>query len=172
MTFPRRVAVLAALPVVFLVGCGGSGSTGGSTTPTTAGSGSSSTPAADATAPADPTAAEAQVKQNWTTFFDYRTPLATEYTLLEGGQALAPAIHKAQQEQAQTHLKQLVKVKAVEFTSATQATVHYALYNGTHVLLPDSTGTSLLEGGSWLVSKVTFCTLVQLGNGNKPVPSC
>ena len=170
MTLSRRIAVLAALPVVFLAGCGGS-SSGGGTTPTTAGS-QNSTPAADATAPADPAAAEAEVKQNWTTFFNYRTPLATEYTLLEGGQALAPAIRKAQQEKAQTHLKQLVKVKSVEFTSATQATVHYSLYNGTQVLLPDSTGSAVLDGGTWKVSKVTFCTLVQLGNGNKPVPSC
>ena len=167
MTFTRRVALLAALPVVFLAGCGGSSSGGGTTTPTTG-----STPTAEATAPADTAAATAEVKKNWTTFFDYRTPLATEYTLLQGGQAMAPAIRTAQKEQQKTHLKQVVKVQAVDFTSATQATVHYSLYNGKHVLLPNSTGVSVLDGGTWKVSKVTFCTLVQLGNGNKPVQSC
>lgn len=168
----KRLAVIAALPVALVAaGCGG-GSSGGGTTPTTTGSGASSTPAANATAPADVAAATAQVTQNWTTFFNYKTPLATEYTLLEGGQALAPAIHKAQQEQAQTHLKEAVKVKKVTFTSPTQATVLYSLLNGTKVLLADSSGTAVLQDGTWKVSKVTFCTLVQLGNGNKPVKSC
>jgi hypothetical protein len=174
MSTLRRAAVLAALPILLVAaGCGGSSSGGsGSTTPTTTGSAASSAPAAEATAPADVAAASAEVTKNWTTFFNYKTPLATEYTLLQGGQALAPAIHKAQQEQQQTHLKQAVKVKKVEFTSPTQATVLYSLLNGTTVLLANSSGVSVLEDGTWKVSKITFCTLVQLGNGNKPVPSC
>lgn len=167
----KRSAVLAALPLL-LVAAGCSSSSSGSTTPTTANNGASATPNPNATAPADVAAATAEVIKNWTTFFNYKTPLATEYTLLEGGQAMAPAIHKAQQEQAQTHLKQLVKVKSVSFSSATQASVAYALYNGTHVLLPNSSGMAVLDGGTWKVSKATFCTLVQLGNGNKAVPSC
>ena len=163
----KRSAALAVLPLIVVVaGCSGS-SGGGSTTPTTVNS-----PNPNATAPTDVAAATAEVTKTWTTFFNYKTPLATEYTLLEGGQAMAPAIRKAQQEQAQTHLKQVVKVKAVSFTSATQASVTYALYNGTHVLLPNSSGMAVLDSGVWKVSKVTFCTLVQLGNGNKPVPSC
>ena len=164
----RRAAVLAALPVLLVAGCGGSKSSGGGATTTTV----ASTPAPDATAPADVAGATAQVTTSWTTFFNYKTPLATEYTLLQGGQALAPAIHKAQQEQAQTHLKEMVKVNKVEFTSPTQATVIYSLLNGTHVLLANSSGVAVLEDGTWKVSKVTFCTLVELGNGQKHVASC
>lgn len=173
MSDVRRVAVLAALSLLLAAGCGGGSSSGGGSTTTTAGGETTTTlPTAEATAPADAAAAEAEVKTNWTTFFDYRTPLAKEYTLLQGGQALAPAVHKAQQEQKATQLKQLVKVKSVEFTSPTQATVHYSLYNGSKVLLQNSAGVAVLEDGTWKVSKITFCTLVELGNNGKPVQSC
>jgi hypothetical protein len=174
MSLTHRLALLAAVPLLTMLASGcSSSSSAGSTTTTTSGSETTTTaPTAQATAPADPAAAAAEVKANWTTFFDYRTPLAKELTLLQGGSALTPAIHTAQREQKATHLKELVKVKSVEFTSPTQATVHYSLYNGTHVLLANSAGVAVLDGGSWKVSKLTFCTLVQLGNNGKPVPSC
>ena len=170
----RRVAVLAALPLLALLaaGCSSSSSGGSTTTTTSAGETTTTVPAATATAPPDPAAAEAEIRTTWTTFFDYRTPVAKELTLLEGGAALTPAIHTAQREQKATHLKEEVKVKSVEFMSPTQATVHYSLLNGTHVLLANSAGVAILDGGSWKVSKLTFCSLVELGNNGKPVPSC
>jgi hypothetical protein len=159
----RRLALLAALPIALATACGGS--SGGSPA-------ASATPTAQGTAPADTAAATADVTKNWETFFNYQTPQDQLYPLLQGGQALAPAIKVAQKEQQKTHLKQIVKVKSVEFTSPTQATVHYALYNGKNALLPDSTGVAVYEDGTWKVSKVSFCTLIQLGNNGKPVPSC
>ena len=166
-----RPLLVLPLLAVLVAGCGGSSS--GGATPTTVGSqGTTESAAPHATAPADTAAATTEITKNWTKFFDYRTPLATEFTLLQGGKVLAPAVHTAQQEQAKTHIKQLVKVKKVSFTSPTQATVYYSLYNGSTVLLNNSAGVAVLDNGTWKVSKITFCTLVQLGNNNKPVPSC
>ena len=46
------------------------------------------------------------------------------------------------------------------FTSPTTAQVTYKLLNGNQVLLPAATGQAVLVNGTWMVSKVTFCTLV------------
>jgi len=167
----RLLAVLVALPVALATACGGS-SSGGSPAASGSAQPTSVSPPAETSAPADPAAAIAEITKNWETFFNYKTPQAQLYPLLEGGQALAPAIKTAQKEQQQTHLKQLVKVKSVVFTSNMKATVNYSLSNGTHVLLPNSSGVAVYEDGTWKVSKITFCSLIQLGNNGKPVPSC
>jgi hypothetical protein len=161
------VAALALVTV--LTACGGGSSAPSGSTPA---SHESTTPAANATAPTDVAAATADVKTNWTTFFDYRTPRAKQISLLENGDQLGPAVRFAARLQHKQGLKQLVKVKSVAFTSATQANVQYALYNGTTVLLPAANGVAVDVDGTWKVSASTFCTLVSLGNGSKPVRSC
>lgn len=127
---------------------------------------------ASATAPADPAAAEAQIRTNWAAFFDYNTPAAQSAALLENGDSLAGAIAFAKHEQAQTHIKQAAKVVSVSFTGAVTANVTYQLLNGTQVLLPSASGVAVFSGGSWKVSKASFCTLVQLGANNQTVPGC
>ena len=168
------LAAVAVCSAVLLSACGGSSSpatTGGSNSPS-APAASSSAPAPAATAPADPTAAMAQIKANWTKFFNYKTPRSQQIALLENGSQLGPAIAFAANLQKKQHLKELVKVNSVTFTSATQANVGYALYNLKTVLLPTAQGAAVLDGTTWKVSETTFCTLVSLGNGSKPVPSC
>jgi hypothetical protein len=168
------LVALALFSAVVVTACGGSsgGTTpGASNTPSTPAA-SSTTPAPAETAPADAAGATTEIKTNWTKFFNYKTPRPQQIALLENGDQLGPAIAFAANLQKKQHLKELVKVHTVAFTSPTQANVGYALYNGTKVLLPTAGGVALLVNGKWKVSKATFCTLVTLGNGNKPVPSC
>ena len=168
MSNVRRAAVLAALPVLLVAaGCGGSSSGGsGSTTPTTV----SSTPAAEATAPADPAAARAGITANWEKFFSSATDAAAAKALLENGDQLGPALKKAQQEDKSSGGTRSAKVTKITFTSATNARVDYKLHVGQTNL--NSAGMAVLQDGIWKVSKVTFCTLVELGNGQRPVASC
>jgi len=163
-------AAALALAALTLAGCGG-GSSGGGTTPSSAPPAqSSSTPAAEATAPADAAAAKADITTTWETFFDSATDATEATALLENGDHLGPALKKAQQEDKATGGNRSAKVKKITFTSATQATVNYILHAGGTTL--NSAGVTVLQDGKWKVSQITFCTLVILGNDQKPVKSC
>jgi hypothetical protein len=163
MLVPVGFAVALALSA-----CGG-GSSGG-TTPAAGSTSTSSSPAAAATAPADPAGAKAQIIKNWETFFSSKTASAQAAALLENGSQLGPALAKAKAEDRATGGNRSAKVTKVSFTSATQATVNYKLHVGTTKL--NSAGVAVLQGGQWKVSETTFCTLVELGNNEKPVKSC
>ena len=165
-----RLVAPALVLTAFAAACSG-GSSGGNADVNTA---PSSTPpsTAPATAPANEAAAKAEIKANWTKFYAYKTKPAVAATLLEDGDQMGGALAFARQEQAQTHIKQAVKVKLISFTDPTHATVTYALLNGTTPLLPNATGVAVLVDGKWKVSKTSFCTLVQLGANGKPVPGC
>jgi hypothetical protein len=168
METPLRVAALALVAVV-AAACGGSSS--GGTTPTTTTTQSSAPSAApEATAPADPTSAKAEITKNWETFFSSATGSSAAVALLENGAQLGPALKKAQQEDKATGGNRSAKVKKITFTSPTQANVNYILHAGGTTL--NAAGESVLQDGAWKVSEVTFCTLVILGNGQKPVQSC
>lgn len=158
------VGVLAFLTAA----CGGSSSGGTPAAGSTGGT--SSTPAATSTAPADPAAATAEITKNWEKFFSSATPTAVSVSLLENGSQLGPALAKAKAEDRATGGNRSAKVTKVTFTSPTQANVNYKLHVGTTNL--DSAGVAVLQDGTWRVSKTTFCTLVELGNNQKPVKSC
>ena len=83
---------------------------------------------------------------------------------------IGAALRKARQEDKATGGKRSAHVKKITFTSATNATVNYILHAAGQVL--NSAGTAVLQDGKWKVSVVTFCTLVVLGNGEKPVKGC
>jgi hypothetical protein len=123
-----------------------------------------------ATAPADPTAAKAEITTAWETFLSSNTKSAAAVALLENGDQLGQALKKARQEDKATGGKRSAHVKKITFTSATNATVNYILHAAGQVL--NSAGTAVLQDGKWKVSEVTFCTLVVLGNGEKPVKGC
>ena len=169
MTKPLRASALA-LVAVFAAACGGSSSGGGTTPSSAPTSGTSSTPSSAATGPADPAAATAEITKTWETFFSSKTNSAAAVGLLENGDQLGPALKKAEQEDKATGGNRSAKVKKVTFTSPTNANVNYILHAGGQVL--NSAGTAVLQDGKWKVSEVTFCTLVVLGNGEKPVKSC
>src|SRR4051812_31505222 len=165
----RLLAPVLAL-AAFVAGCGGSSNKSSATNNPPP----SSTPPtiSTATAPADEAAAKAQIKANWTKFYAYRTKPAVAASLLEDGAKMDGALAFARQEQAQTHIKQNVKVKVVTFTDAFHANVTYALLNGKTVLLPNASGVAVYIDGTWKVSKTSFCTLVLLGANGKAVPGC
>ena len=165
----KRIATLVPLAALLSVAaaCGGSSSKSGTPNAPVVPSTSAS-----ATAPADPTAAEAQIRTNWEAFFNYNTPAAQSAALLENGATLAGAIAFAKKEQQQTHIKQGAEVTGVTFTGATTANVTYQLLNGKQVLLPSASGVAVYADGSWKVSKATFCTLVSLGANGQAVPGC
>ncbi len=149
---------------------------GGSSSPTPAASTpageTSSSAAAAATAPADPAAAKTEIKTVWTTFFNSSTAQADAAAILEDGDQLGTALKVAAREDRETKLDRRAKVKLIRFISPTKATVTWTLLNGTTPVLDNASGEAVLVDGQWKVSKVTFCTLVELGNNNKPVPGC
>ena len=172
MIMSRLRLVAPALVLATLASACGGGSSGGNNAGTTPPPTTPGTPQTTATAPADEAAAKAAIKANWTKFYAYKTKPAVAASLLEDGDQMSGALAFARQEQAQTHIKQNVKVKVITFTDATHANVTYALLNGKTALLPAASGVAVLVNGQWLVSKTSFCTLVLLGANGKAVPGC
>jgi hypothetical protein len=162
-----RLSTLAALGLTLATGCTGGGTSGGPSTPST--TAASPTPAA--TAPADVVAATQQVTKNWEAFFAPATPTPERLNYLEDAPKLGTAIDIAAKTQAATG-PQSAKVVSVTFAKPTEATVTYNLLINNQVVLPNATGKAVLVENVWRVSKVTFCSLVQLGTTGTPVPGC
>jgi hypothetical protein len=160
----------AALALVALAAaCGGSSSGGAPpASPAPQSSSTAATPAA--TAPADPAAAKAEITTNWEKFLSSSTSSAVARSLLEKGTSLGPALKKAAQEDKATGGARSARVTKITFTSATQANVNYILKAAGTTL--NAAGVAVLEGGTWKVSDITFCTLVVLGNNQRPVKGC
>jgi hypothetical protein len=163
-----RLVVPALAAAILATACGGSSNSSS----TSSNPPPSSTPptTSTATAPADVTAAKAEITKNWQTFLHSGTPKATAVALLQKGDTLGPALKKAAAEDKATGGARSAKVVSIEFTSPTAANVNYKLHAAGTVL--NSSGTAVLENGVWKVSDVTFCTLVILGNGSRPVKGC
>lgn len=162
-----RLSAFAALGLTLATGCGAGGTSGGPATAAT--TGASPTPAA--TAPADVAAATQQVTRNWEAFFGPTTPAPERLGYLEDAPQLGAAIEAAAKTQAATG-PQSAKVVSVTFTKPTEATVTYNLLVNSQVVLPNATGKAVLMDNVWKVSKVTFCSLVQLATLGTPVPGC
>ncbi|MET9615661.1 hypothetical protein [Kitasatospora indigofera] len=168
----------ALLAVLLAAACGSSGGGTSSSSPSAAASATASaaatgsasaSAAATGTAPADPAAAKTAVTTNWEKFFDPATPIADKATLLQGGEQLAPALQGFAGDPRVGQVK--AQVTDVQFTSATDATVTYALSLQGTVVQPDATGQAVLDNGTWKVSRSTLCGLVQQ-SGNTAVPGC
>jgi hypothetical protein len=167
-------AAALALVAVLAAACGGGSSGGGGTTqPSSAPSSeTSTTPAASANAPADPAAAKAEIERVWVKFFNSSTNQGVAKGLLEDGDNLGAALKLAQKEDKQTNLDRRAKVKLIKFFDATTANVTWILYNGTTKVLDNASGQAKLVDGQWKVSKLTFCTLVTLGNNQVAPKGC
>ncbi|MFE3113060.1 hypothetical protein ACFXKJ_09490 [Kitasatospora indigofera] len=174
---PRAAALRltgALLAVLLAAACGSSGGGTSSSSPSaaasaTASGSASASAAASGTAPADPAAAKTAVTTNWEKFFDPATPIADKASLLQGGEQLAPALQGFAGDPRVGQVK--AQVTDVQFTSATDATVTYALSLQGTVVQPDATGQAVLDNGTWKVSRSTLCGLVQQ-SGNTAVPGC
>ncbi|MEZ0115668.1 hypothetical protein ABH920_009709 [Catenulispora sp. EB89] len=182
--YGRTLAAGAAVVALMAVSaCGGgsskpsSSSTSGTSTTTTSSpspspsssASSSPTGTASSAGPADAAAATAQIKQNWETFFDPKTTIPNKEKYLENGTVLAPLL---QGFAADPRVGQVsAAVTNVAFTSATTATVTYALSLQGTVVEPNATGKAVLQDGTWKVADATLCGLVAL-TGNTSLPGC
>ncbi|MFE3111106.1 hypothetical protein [Kitasatospora indigofera] len=157
------VFLMAGLMAMGATACGSSGGSSGSSSP--------SAPATlSGTAPADPAAAEATVRENWEKFFNPSTSLDDRTALLQNGEQLKPllqtVVENPQGGQAQA------KVSNVTFTSPTAADVTYTLTIQGNVVQADAKGKAVLVDGTWKISTTTFCGLVTQGGTVTGLAGC
>ncbi|MFF9844364.1 hypothetical protein [Streptomyces sp. NPDC013740] len=158
MVLGRRAAAIGAAAVLVLApALAGCSDDGGSTSGQV---GPSSTAPAKTDQPQDPVRAKAEITENWTAFFDPKTPTTERIRLLENGEKMAPVLRAFAADKIAAHAS--AAVKAVAFTSPTGAEVTYDLLVGGNPALPDAKGTSVLQNDVWKVSVQTLCGLVQL----------
>jgi hypothetical protein len=171
-----------SIPLIILVcalgtsvaACGSSGSTSTSSSTPAAGTSSASTPAASSAPASSPAttggSAVAEITANWTAFFDPKTPVAKRISLLQNGQVFASVIRAQAGSSLASNAS--AKVKKVTVTSATKASVTYdILFAGTPAL-SNVAGVAVLQGGTWKVGDVSFCSLLTLENSGKPMAIC
>ncbi|MEV2254029.1 hypothetical protein AB0I94_26200 [Streptomyces sp. NPDC050147] len=173
-----RSAALAAAAVLLVVpaavACGDDSGGGGDSDPpepsvekSTRGA-SSEAPAKDA--PADPAAAEKQVKENFEKFFDPAVPLKEKEAVLENGAKMRGVLESFNGDERGKQVS--ADVNKVEFSSATEAAVTYALTLKGATALPSASGTSVHQDDTWKVSVKTLCALVKLSGNESPGPGC
>ena len=176
MRFPlvaRRIIMAPALALALalaVAACSSSSSSSSSSSAPAASGPASSAPASSAPASSSSgnSAAVAQITANWEKFFNSSTPNSERVTLLQNGSSFAGAI---------SGLASLVsnlgaKVTAVTLTSATTATVKYDLTSSGSTLLPNQTGTAVLQDGVWKVGDASLCGLIKLVPGGTLPSAC
>ncbi len=159
---PRLAALVAAAVLVLtpaVASCSDDGEGRSTDLETSAPPGMTTVPP-DADEPGDPAAAEAEITENWTAFFDPKTPVDQKVRLLEDGEEMRDVLgaFAGDKNAAMTS----AKVTGVEFTSDTEANVTYDLLVGGNPALPDAQGTSVLQDDTWKVSVRTLCGLVEM----------
>lgn len=107
-------------------------------------------------------AAKDAITTLYTDFFS--APVAQAKTMLEDGATLDAAFKAALK--LKGDVTESSKVKSVTLTGPTTADVNYELDGDGKPLLPDANGKAVYVNGKWLVSKDTFCGLVELGTPN------
>ncbi|MEV6314835.1 hypothetical protein [Streptomyces sp. NPDC051776] len=120
--------------------------------------------------PADPAAAEKEIRQNWQTFFSADTPLDEKTKFLENGGQLQPLL---QAFSGDARARQVgAEVEKVTFTSPTGADVTYTLTLQGATALPDARGSAVEQDSVWKVSVKTLCGLVQMSGSDVQAPGC
>ena len=185
MRFPPTrvflIVVLAAVAAVTACSSGGSAKPGGSASasaaPTTAAPTTAApTTAAPTTAPPSPggsastSAAVTQIKTNWVTFFNPKTPVTQRVNLLQNGSEFASII----QAQAGSPLASSATstVSAVTVESSTHAKVTYSILVAGSPALKDQPGVAVFQDGIWKVGDQSFCALLTLENNGKAPSAC
>ncbi|MFI6409664.1 hypothetical protein [Streptomyces sp. NPDC050548] len=171
----RGTVVAAALASVLVLGpalaaCSDdSGGGSGAPPPTPSVERTTSAPATpSATAPADPAAATAQIKANWKKFFDPASSTTDKQAVLENGDKMGPVLKAFNGDKRGGQVQ--AEVTKVVFTKADKATVTYTLTLNGATALPDASGTSVEQGGTWKVSVNTLCALVALSGDASSSP--
>lgn len=166
-------AVAAAVALVLATaGCGDDGDGGGSAQESPTASAPAASSPAEETQAEDRTQDEAEVTANWEKFFHPDTSLEDKTKLLENGDKLQPLVQGFADDPRVGQVQ--AKVSAVKFTSDTAASVTYTLTLKEQVVLPDASGKSVRQDGTWKVSVATLCSLVALdatsGASDAPKP--
>uniref|UniRef100_A0AAU2ACA4 Low molecular weight antigen MTB12-like C-terminal domain-containing protein n=1 Tax=Streptomyces sp. NBC_00093 TaxID=2975649 RepID=A0AAU2ACA4_9ACTN len=120
--------------------------------------------------PADPVAAEKEIRQNWVKFFDPAVSLKDKQAVLENGDKLGLLLQAFSGDQRGGQVE--AKVDEVEFTSPTAANVSYALLLEGATALPNASGTAVEQDGTWKVTVNTLCALVGLSGNASTAPGC
>ncbi|MEV7193223.1 hypothetical protein AB0N81_15685 [Streptomyces sp. NPDC093510] len=170
-----RGAALAAAAVLLIgpaaVACGDdSGGGDGGKPPEPSVEKTADAPEESASAPADPAAEEKEVRENWEKFFDPKVSLKEKETVLENGPEMRAVLKSFGGDERGEQVA--AEVGEVEFTSADEADVTYALTLKGATALPDASGTAVDEDGTWKVSVKTLCALVKLSGNASPGPGC
>lgn len=169
-----RGAALAAAAVILIVptavACGDDSGGGDGGTPPEPSVEKSSQPAGGGAEPADPAAAEAEVRENWEKFFDPEVSLKDKEAVLENGSKLRGVLEGFSGDERGEQVA--AEVGKVAFTSAEEADVTYALTLKGATALPDAAGTAVHQDDTWKVSVKTLCALVKLSGNASPGPGC
>lgn len=171
----RRGAALAAAAALLIgpaaVACGDDSGGGDGGTPPEPSMAKTTGPAKDsATAPADPAAAEKEVRENWEKFFDPKVSLKDKEAVLENGAKMRAVLAGFSGDERGKQVA--AEVGEVEFTSAKEADVTYALTLKGATALPDASGTAVHQDDTWKVSVKTLCALVKMSGNASPGPGC
>jgi hypothetical protein len=178
MRFPPTrvflIVVLAAVAAVTACSSGSSAKPGGSASTSAAPTTAAPTTAAPTTASPSSggatSAAITQIKTNWVTFFNPKTPVTQRVNLLQNGSAFASII----QAQAGSPLASSATstVSAVTVQSSTHAKVTYSILVAGSPALKDQPGVAVFQGGIWKVGDQSFCALLTLENNGKAPSAC
>ncbi|MCT9009858.1 hypothetical protein ACWGKW_18410 [Streptomyces sp. NPDC054766] len=168
----RGVAVTAVLVLAAALTACSDDSGGASSASPTSSVEQSTSARPSATAPADPAAAQKEIKQNWEKFFDPAVSTKEKQAVLENGDQMAQVLQGFNGDQRGQQVK--AKVEKIEFTSPTEADVTYTLTLNGATALPGASGTAVEQGGTWKVSVNTLCALVQLSGdaSSSAAPGC
>ncbi|MBR7671459.1 hypothetical protein KDA82_00090, partial [Streptomyces daliensis] len=118
---------------------------------------------------ADPAAAEKEVTRNWERFFDPAVSQDEKTKVLEDGERLRPLLKAFNGDERGEQVR--ADVSKVDFTSAREADVAYALTLKGATALPDAQGTAVEQDGDWKVSVKTLCALVAMSGTDVPESS-
>ncbi|WP_050502337.1 hypothetical protein [Streptomyces monomycini] len=176
---PALVAAAVLLMTAGAAGCsdaedGGQRAPSGASSAPEDGSGSTGTPAtgtppSSGDAPADPAAAEQEIKENWQKFFDPKLSNAEKAKYLQNGEELQLLLEAFNGDQRGKQVA--ARVSDVRFTSATAADVTYSLTLKGATALPNAKGASVYQDKVWKVALKTLCALVSM-SGNADAPGC
>jgi hypothetical protein len=144
---------------VLLAGCGGS-SAGTAAPPP------SPSPTVDQVA-----LDKAAVTTAWQAFFTESSgPVASHIALLQDGEKFRAEITASSKDPANAAL--VAKVTNVVINGTTASVTYDLLGKGGVVLLGGSMGEAVKVGDRWLVSKQTYCALIQLQDATVAHPGC
>ena len=170
----RRIILVPALALALALAVAACSSSSSSSSSSAS---SSSAPASSAPASSAPassasgsSAAVAEITANWEKFFNFGTPTSERVALLQNGSAFSSAISALSKLPLASGIG--AKVTGVTVTSATSATVNYALVSGGTTLLGGQTGTAVYEDGTWKVGDASLCGLFKLVPGGTVPAAC